>query len=496
MADPREHNFLYPLPTQVQCKHCFGVAGAASRGVFSDTAHLAKHLKKCHAGDFISYACSRCSFKGVSRYPLKSVKAHYEQSHKSPARNAPATPPSTSSVEARSPSLSPSFAAVTAGTSRGTMTSTAARGTAASRAAPNRTTATTAARQSGDAAATRMPPATAAVSGPRVVSVNITRIPPAQPLSLPPTTRGSPSGGYVSPATSLPTTLTTCTVTTTTCGGSIPSTGFAGGRGRHSTSPSLPLNFLPTIGEEISSPCVAATFSPTGGYQGSPRMSPRPPTSAPERGQQEQRRQEGAARPSLSPVVEGDNQWGGMWTVSVGRRARRRRLNAITGSPPSSPESPPIASNIVSPTSAAPLSALIVASMDAHNRTMNLDRTPSPTQRPIGAERRRETSLEDHAGGDNRYGTGNEVGAVHSSAPLYARGLLAQCRRNVLFPDRILWTDEATFTPNGVFNSRNNLYWAEENPHIIRQGAFQYRWSINVWAGVVANRIVSIVIDL
>ncbi|KYN05955.1 hypothetical protein ALC62_03107 [Cyphomyrmex costatus] len=73
----------------------------------------------------------------------------------------------------------------------------------------------------------------------------------------------------------------------------------------------------------------------------------------------------------------------------------------------------------------------------------------------------------------------------------FCEGLLAQCRRNVLFPDRILWTDEATFTPNGVFNSRNNLFWAEENPHIIRQGGFQYRWSINVWAGVVADRIVS-----
>ncbi|EFN64309.1 hypothetical protein EAG_05368, partial [Camponotus floridanus] len=25
-----------------------------------------------------------------------------------------------------------------------------------------------------------------------------------------------------------------------------------------------------------------------------------------------------------------------------------------------------------------------------------------------------------------------------------------QCRRNLSYPDNILWTDEATFTPNGV----------------------------------------------
>ncbi|XP_071642155.1 uncharacterized protein [Temnothorax longispinosus] len=72
----------------------------------------------------------------------------------------------------------------------------------------------------------------------------------------------------------------------------------------------------------------------------------------------------------------------------------------------------------------------------------------------------------------------------------YCEGFLAQCRRNALFPDRILWTDEATFTPNGVFNSHNFLSWRGENPHAIRQGAFQYRWSINVWAGIKANRII------
>ncbi|XP_026830318.1 uncharacterized protein LOC113563195, partial [Ooceraea biroi] len=69
-------------------------------------------------------------------------------------------------------------------------------------------------------------------------------------------------------------------------------------------------------------------------------------------------------------------------------------------------------------------------------------------------------------------------------------GFLAQCRRNISFSDSILWTDEATFTPNGVFNSRNFLQWQEENPHAIRQGAFQYRWTINVWAGVIGDRVI------
>ncbi|XP_066600978.1 uncharacterized protein [Prorops nasuta] len=67
---------------------------------------------------------------------------------------------------------------------------------------------------------------------------------------------------------------------------------------------------------------------------------------------------------------------------------------------------------------------------------------------------------------------------------------LAQCRRNSQFPDRILWTDESTFTPNGVFNSKNYVHWATENPRAVRVGAFQFRWTINVWAGLIGDRVI------
>jgi len=74
-------------------------------------------------------------------------------------------------------------------------------------------------------------------------------------------------------------------------------------------------------------------------------------------------------------------------------------------------------------------------------------------------------------------------------------GFLAQCRRNLSFPDHILWTDEATFTPNSVFNSHNFMIWEDENPHAVRSCTFQYRWLINVWAGVFVNRVVNISMD-
>lgn len=59
------------------------------------------------------------------------------------------------------------------------------------------------------------------------------------------------------------------------------------------------------------------------------------------------------------------------------------------------------------------------------------------------------------------------------------------------FLSRILWTDECTFTPNGMFNSKNYHDWEGENPFNVRQTKHQYRWSINVWAGIIGNQLVS-----
>jgi hypothetical protein len=55
---------------------------------------------------------------------------------------------------------------------------------------------------------------------------------------------------------------------------------------------------------------------------------------------------------------------------------------------------------------------------------------------------------------------------------------------NPNFLDRVIFTDESCFTRNGVFNSH---VWAGENPN-----AFQHRFSINLWAGILGDRIVRI----
>ncbi|KYN37529.1 hypothetical protein ALC56_08101 [Trachymyrmex septentrionalis] len=196
MADPQVHYIEYPLPPTVKCVKCFGEEGAGKvKGEYSDPPHLAKHLKKCHPGDTLNYKCKECGFQGTGRYPLKPVKEHYARVHGSPGGSAagPSTrgnlgecsgagqprratrataplagavggaerrPPALSSTATPSPQWrrgtsedntpSPSYAAVTAGPStRTSTTSTLARRAVAKSAAPN--AAAAAVRRSGEA---------------------------------------------------------------------------------------------------------------------------------------------------------------------------------------------------------------------------------------------------------------------------------------------------------------------------------------------------------
>lgn len=58
------------------------------------------------------------------------------------------------------------------------------------------------------------------------------------------------------------------------------------------------------------------------------------------------------------------------------------------------------------------------------------------------------------------------------------------------FPSFVLFTDEATFTREGCFNSHNSHTWSYENPNTLRQRGFQQQLSVNVWAGMVGNELV------
>jgi hypothetical protein len=53
----------------------------------------------------------------------------------------------------------------------------------------------------------------------------------------------------------------------------------------------------------------------------------------------------------------------------------------------------------------------------------------------------------------------------------------------------VLATDEAGFTKEGIFNTRNTHVWADENPYAIREHNFQRKLSLNMWAGIINGHL-------
>ncbi len=53
-----------------------------------------------------------------------------------------------------------------------------------------------------------------------------------------------------------------------------------------------------------------------------------------------------------------------------------------------------------------------------------------------------------------------------------------------------LFTDEASFTWDGINNLRNVHTWSHGNPHATCVTHFQRRFSVNVWCGVLGNRLI------
>lgn len=73
---------------------------------------------------------------------------------------------------------------------------------------------------------------------------------------------------------------------------------------------------------------------------------------------------------------------------------------------------------------------------------------------------------------------------------VFCRWLLNRDIEEYHFLKKILWTDEARFDQEGVFNYHNMHVWATENPRAMRESSFQHRFSLNVWAGVVDDVLV------
>ena len=63
--------------------------------------------------------------------------------------------------------------------------------------------------------------------------------------------------------------------------------------------------------------------------------------------------------------------------------------------------------------------------------------------------------------------------------------------RNEVELPNILWTDESLFTHEEMFNVHDEHYWDTENPHVFREKGFQKSLRINVWAGLLRERLIA-----
>uniref|UniRef100_V5G298 Uncharacterized protein n=1 Tax=Anoplophora glabripennis TaxID=217634 RepID=V5G298_ANOGL len=63
------------------------------------------------------------------------------------------------------------------------------------------------------------------------------------------------------------------------------------------------------------------------------------------------------------------------------------------------------------------------------------------------------------------------------------------CNRNINLVRNIIFSDEATFSLNSIINRQNCWYWATKNPHWMMEAHNQHPETLNVWCGIVRERV-------
>lgn len=63
----------------------------------------------------------------------------------------------------------------------------------------------------------------------------------------------------------------------------------------------------------------------------------------------------------------------------------------------------------------------------------------------------------------------------------FCETILIRIQEDPNFLKKIIWTDEAKFSREGIFNRRNEHFWADQNPHVVKEMGFQEKFSFNVF---------------
>lgn len=65
-----------------------------------------------------------------------------------------------------------------------------------------------------------------------------------------------------------------------------------------------------------------------------------------------------------------------------------------------------------------------------------------------------------------------------------------QIQQNPNFFRYVLFSDESSFTNHGIVNRHNMHYWSLENPQWLREVEHQRPWTVNVWCGIIGNKLI------
>lgn len=77
----------------------------------------------------------------------------------------------------------------------------------------------------------------------------------------------------------------------------------------------------------------------------------------------------------------------------------------------------------------------------------------------------------------------------------FCETMLQKSQEDDQFWKKIIWTDECKFSNEGIFNRHNQHVWSTVNPHMIRPGNFQFRFSFNVFCLMMENKISYLIYD-
>lgn len=62
--------------------------------------------------------------------------------------------------------------------------------------------------------------------------------------------------------------------------------------------------------------------------------------------------------------------------------------------------------------------------------------------------------------------------------------------KNSYLVKKLLFTDEAQFTLEGITNCHNSYVWSYNNPYPTFENNYQHRYSVNVWCGLLNNQLI------